>query len=84
MYYNIYRINKQEWRNKMKRKGKRLIKAAGTLVAACLSVLLLSDVSKADNPIIQNVYTADPAPMVYGSGIFILWLTGNVTPRKTW
>lgn len=71
MYYNIYRINKQEWRNKMKRKGKRLIKAAGTLVAACLSVLLLSDVSKADNPIIQNVYTADPAPMVYGDTVYV-------------
>ena len=69
MYYNIYRLNKQEWRNKMK--GKKIIKLAGAAVAACLSILLVSDVSKADNPIIQNVYTADPAPMVSGDTLYV-------------
>lgn len=55
----------------MKLKGKKLIKVAGTLAAACLSVLLLSDVSRADNPIIQNIYTADPAPMVSGDTLYV-------------
>lgn len=55
----------------MKLKGKKLTKLAGAAVATCLSVLLVSDVSKADNPIIQNVYTADPAPMVSGDTLYV-------------
>ena len=47
------------------------IKLMGETVAACLAVLFVPNVSRADNPIIQNVYTADPAPMVYGDTLYV-------------
>ncbi len=74
----------------MKLKGKKLIKIAGAAVAACLSVLLISDVSKADNPIIQNIYTADPAPMVSGDTLYVYTshdedkLIGNFYTMDDW
>lgn len=74
----------------MKLKGKKLIKLAGAAVAACLSVLLISDVSKADNPIIQNIYTADPAPMVSGDTLYVYTshdedkLIGNFYTMDDW
>jgi len=39
--------------------------------AAFLLVTLWSASSLADNPIIQHVYTADPAPVVYGDEVYL-------------
>ena len=39
--------------------------AAGSLFCAATT---FSSVSLADNPIVQTIYAADPAPMVYGGG----------------
>ena len=43
---------------------------AGALVL-CMATLSLSIPSKADNPIVQNIYTADPAPMVSGDTLYL-------------
>ena len=43
---------------------------AGVLVI-CMVTLLAAVPSKADNPVVQNVYTADPAPMVYGDTLYL-------------
>ena len=37
----------------------------------CLAGLSLYIPSKADNPIVQNIYTADPAPMVSGDTMYL-------------
>ena len=43
---------------------------AGALVL-CMATLSLSIPSKADNPVVQNIYTADPAPMVSGDTLYL-------------
>lgn len=42
----------------------------GTMIL-CLAGLSLYIPSKADNPIVQNIYTADPAPMVSGDTMYL-------------
>ncbi len=42
-----------------------------TCLASLLSVILFTTVIFADNPIIQTLYTADPAPMVYNGRVYL-------------
>jgi arabinoxylan arabinofuranohydrolase len=37
----------------------------------CPALLFLSNVVRADNPIVQTIYTADPAPMVYNNRVYL-------------
>ena len=46
-------------------------KAIASVLAICMVTLLAAVPSKADNPIVQTVYTADPAPMVYGDTLYL-------------
>lgn len=55
---------------------------AGGLLAVCVAVGALPTVSHADNPIAQNIYTADPAPMVYDDTMYIY--TGHDEDNSTW
>ncbi len=64
---------------KWKEMARRL---AGSLLAACVAVGALPVVSHADNPIAQNIYTADPAPMVYEDTMYIY--TGHDEDNSTW
>jgi arabinoxylan arabinofuranohydrolase len=49
------------------RRSRQLL-ALALLAPACL---LSTQEARADNPIIQNVYTADPAPMVHGDTVYL-------------
>jgi len=43
-----------------------------TIVPLLVSTLLnLSSVTKADNPIVQTLYTADPAPVIYNNRVYM-------------
>lgn len=44
--------------------------------------LLLPLFSKSQNPVIQTIYTADPAPMVYNSTLYLY--TGHDEDKSTW
>ena len=62
-------IKGKKWRLvKMKKNFSKVV--AGALVL-CMATLSLSIPSKADNPIVQNIYTADPAPMVSGDTLYL-------------
>src|SRR5687767_8946224 len=39
--------------------------------AVTLALLLTASRAGADNPIVQHVYTADPAPMVHGDTVYL-------------
>jgi arabinoxylan arabinofuranohydrolase len=47
-----------------------------------LCITALSFYAKAQNPIIQTIYTADPAPMVYGDTLYLY--TGHDEDSSTW
>ena len=61
-----------------------------------MSVSLLASVCRADNPVIQTKFTADPAPMVYKNTVYLYTgqmrmtlrasrcATGSATPPRTW
>lgn len=52
--------------------GRRSRLFSGAVGVACaLASLLGAERAYADNPIIQHVYTADPAPMVYGDTVYL-------------
>ncbi len=53
------------------RKKALLKKLVGITVALSLTVTLLPQKVSAENPIVQNVYTADPAPMAYGDTLYL-------------
>lgn len=46
-------------------------KVVASAMVLCLATLSLSIPAKADNPIVQNIYTADPAPMVSGDTLYL-------------
>ena len=46
-------------------------KLVGITVALSLAITLLPQKVSAENPIVQNVYTADPAPMVHGDTLYL-------------
>ena len=51
---------------------KRFLSAACTaLVSAAMMLSASAITGYADNPIVQSVYTSDPAPMVYGDTLYV-------------
>lgn len=52
----------------MKEKSKFISKVIGFAAAGCLAAFVLPYTISAMNPIVQDVYTADPAPMVCSDG----------------
>lgn len=53
-----------------------------TLVVCALYLLFTPCTSFAQNPIIQTIYTADPAPMVYHDTVWLY--TGHDEDKSTW
>lgn len=45
--------------------------AVAAVAAAVCSVTLLSAPAQADNPIVQHIYTADPAPLVHNGRVYL-------------
>lgn len=52
-------------------KKRTLVKVMASFFALCCVAFLAVLPSKADNPIVQNIYTADPAPMVSGDTLYL-------------
>lgn len=56
------------------------------VIAAMVSLLcvtaFLPATAKADNPIVQHIYTADPAPLVYNGRVYLY--TGHDEDGSTW
>ncbi|WP_307848690.1 lectin [Microbispora oryzae] len=48
----------------------------------CLMSLLPATAARADNPIVQTIYTADPAPMVYNGRVYLY--TGHDEDNSTY
>ncbi|MEJ2852446.1 MULTISPECIES: family 43 glycosylhydrolase [unclassified Saccharothrix] len=48
-----------------------LRRAGALLVAVLCALALLPAVARADNPIVQHIYTADPAPMVHNGRVYL-------------
>jgi arabinoxylan arabinofuranohydrolase len=48
----------------------------------CLFTLLPAGAARADNPIVQTIYTADPAPMVYNGRVYLY--TGHDEDNSTY
>ncbi|MGW4404835.1 glycoside hydrolase family 43 protein [Nonomuraea sp. NPDC004702] len=55
---------------------------AGVLVLLGLVAFLPAHPARADNPIIQTVYTADPAPLVHNGRVYLY--TGHDEDGSTW
>src|SRR4051794_38989058 len=49
----------------------RALRNAAAVVAALLLTTMFPAAAKADNPIIQTIYTADPAPLVYNGRVYL-------------
>ncbi len=60
----------------------RLRSALAVLVALVCAITLLPAPAQADNPIVQNIYTADPAPLVYGGRVYLY--TGHDEDASTY
>ncbi|WBB71882.1 family 43 glycosylhydrolase [Micromonospora sp. WMMD1128] len=56
----------------------------GLAVLASLLVVigLFPAIARADNPIVQHIYTADPAPLVYNGRVYLY--TGHDEDNSTW
>lgn len=54
-----------------RRAGTRLRSVVAALVAVVCGVTLLSAPAQADNPVVQHVYTADPAPLVHNGRVYL-------------
>src|SRR4051794_12110384 len=49
----------------------RALRNSAAVVAALLLTTMFPAAAKADNPIIQTIYTADPAPLVYNGRVYL-------------
>ncbi|WBB78172.1 family 43 glycosylhydrolase [Micromonospora sp. WMMD882] len=49
----------------------RLRRSVAVLAALVCAAALVPGVAKADNPIVQHIYTADPAPMVHNGRVYL-------------
>jgi arabinoxylan arabinofuranohydrolase len=58
------------------------VKLTKILVACAVFLLFTHDNSLAQNPIIQTIYTADPAPMVHNDTVWLY--TGHDEDKSTW
>ncbi|WTZ05291.1 family 43 glycosylhydrolase [Micromonospora sp. NBC_01392] len=62
-----------------KRAGRRRL----ALIASLLAMIgLFPAIARADNPIVQTIYTADPAPLVYNGRVYLY--TGHDEDNSTW
>jgi len=53
------------------------------MAAGLIGIVGLSaGVARADNPIVQTIYTADPAPLVYNGRVYLY--TGHDEDNSTW
>jgi arabinoxylan arabinofuranohydrolase len=52
------------------------------VVGLALGAALLPAIARADNPIVQTIYTADPAPIVYNGRVYLY--TGHDEDGSTW
>src|SRR5690349_21817894 len=52
----------------LRRASRRVLALAAGLV--CVAALM-PGAARADNPIVQHIYTADPAPMVYNGRVYL-------------
>src|SRR3954451_18742083 len=52
------------------------------LICALASTSVMARNARADNPIVQTVYTADPAPLVYNGRVYLY--TGHDQDNSTW
>ncbi|WP_449288881.1 family 43 glycosylhydrolase [Micromonospora zhanjiangensis] len=52
------------------------------VVSLFVLVGLIPAMARADNPIVQTIYTADPAPMVYNGRVYLY--TGHDEDNSTW
>lgn len=52
-------------------KKRFFVKAVSGIMTLCLVTLSIAIPSKADNPIVRDIYTADPAPMVSGDTLYV-------------
>ena len=68
MCYNImvvlFIINKRGNYNMKRKNAKKVLSFALAAALAVPAVNIVPNVAKADNPIVQTYYTADPSPMV--------------------
>ena len=46
-------------------------KIAEVFLAACMALVIFPLAARADNPIVQTVYTADPAPLAVGDTLYV-------------
>ncbi len=61
------------------RRGRRRL----ALLASLLAMIgLFPAIARADNPIVQTIYTADPAPLVYNGRVYLY--TGHDEDNSTW
>lgn len=57
-------------------------RAIAAIVGMLCITAVFSATAKADNPIVQHVYTADPAPLVYNGRVYLY--TGHDEDGSTW
>ena len=57
--------------NKKVKKNIIMKKVLSMIIIAAVSTLFFPVVCHADNPIVQTIYTADPAPMVYNGTCYV-------------
>ncbi|MEV0718394.1 family 43 glycosylhydrolase [Asanoa sp. NPDC050611] len=55
---------------------------AATVVALLCALTVAPSVAHADNPIVQTIYTADPAPLVHNGRVYLY--TGHDEDGSTW
>lgn len=53
------------------RRTKLCVKALVGVLAVSMGMLFVQKPAQADNPIVQNNYTADPSPMAYGDTLYL-------------
>lgn len=62
--------------------GRTLRRVIAALVSLLFVTALLPATAKADNPIVQHIYTADPAPLVHDGRVYLY--TGHDEDGSTW
>ena len=58
------------------------MKKLTVLVVWAISLLIIPMAGQAQNPVVQTIYTADPAPLVYKDTVFLY--TGHDEDKSTW
>lgn len=76
MCYNImvvlFLINEMGNYNMKRKNAKKVLSFALAAALAVPAVNIVPNVAKADNPIVQTYYTADPSPMVVGDTLYLI------------